>query len=102
MRTAARTDENQAGIVEDFRDMGASVAATHSVGHGFPDLVIGYHGASCLVEIKNPNQPNSKRKLTPKQVAFHRDWRGAIAIVETRDDIIELLAIMRGDTPRET
>ena len=97
MRRAARVDANQVTIVAGFRGLGASVAATHGAGvPGFPDLVIGYRGVTCLVEVKDPDKPPSARRLTEDQVKFHADWRGSISIVQTLDDVIELLAIMGG------
>ena len=82
-RTASRTDANQAAIVDIYRGYGISVACTHAAGDGFPDLVLGVGNRNYMVEIKNGDLPPSKRKLTPDQVEFHRDWKGSISIIET-------------------
>jgi len=74
------------------------VADTSSAGDGFPDLVVG-HRCQCgrlsntLLEIKSLDQPPSKRRLTPIQVIFHRDWRGKIAVVHTIDEALDALCL---------
>ena len=42
MRQDARKDANQTQIVDALRGVGATVAITSMLGHGFPDLVVGY------------------------------------------------------------
>lgn len=95
VRRAARVDENQSEIVASFRAMGCSVADTSAVGDGFPDLVVGKFGITVLVEVKNPRKIPSKRRLTPDQKDFHDEWNGSITIVETLDDVIDLVSRMR-------
>ena len=58
-RKRARTDSNQTEIAQTFRDMGATVAFTHTIGGGFPDLVIGFRGVNLLIEIKDGAKPPS-------------------------------------------
>jgi hypothetical protein len=94
-RRAARTDGNQTLIIDAFRAGGATVAPTHAAGEGFPDLVVGYMGENRLVEVKNGNNPPSKRKLTPDQVGFHSTWRGSIDIIEQPEQVWHLLAAIR-------
>jgi hypothetical protein len=88
MRYAARIDRNQPEIVAALRAIGCQVIPTHTVGQGFPDLVVDYHGRSCLVEVKDPLQPPSKRRLTPAQAEFHAAWTGPIYTVETPEDAV--------------
>ena len=90
-RHAARVDANQTEIVAALRGAGATVTPTHTAGVGFPDLCVGYKGATYLVEVKDGSKPPSARKLTPHQVAWHRDWRGHVAVVT---DITEALAVI--------
>lgn len=90
---ASKIDKNQPDIVKEFRRLGASVTPTHNAGHGFPDLVVGFGGVNYLVEVKDPAQPPSKRKLTPHQVKWHGEWLGVAHIVHTNDDVRELLGI---------
>ena len=88
---ASRVDVNQAAIVAAFRACGASVQPLHAVGHGVPDLLIGYAGRNLLVEVKNSEKPPSARKLTPDQVRWHESWRGRVAVVESPEAAIVVL-----------
>jgi hypothetical protein len=87
-----RTDANQKDIVEMVRKLpGASITSTHTIGKGFPDLVIGYKGINYLIELKDGNKPKSQKKLTPDEVEFHLKWNGQIAICENFEDILKIL-----------
>ena len=98
MRRAARTDENQEQIVKALRAVGASVQSLAAVGHGVPDLLVGYEGKNILIEIKDGNKTPSKRKLTDDQVKWHDNWNGgAVAVVESVDAAWVALGIMRGN-----
>lgn len=77
-------DENHADVVGWYEELYCSVADTHIVGFGFPDLVIGIAGLDCKVEVKTENGI-----LLPSQVRFQRDWRGSkTTVVRTRADVI--------------
>lgn len=105
-----RVDKNQPEIVKAIRATGASVSHTHSLGHGFPDIVVGVDGltlvgnfnknqvrdllknvkglhieagANLLVEIKDGAQPKSKKKLTPDEAKWHMEWLGQISVVDS-------------------
>jgi len=82
--------------VKTFRALGCSVAVTSAVGAGFPDLVVGINGLNIMVEIKDGAKPPSERRLTPAQVDFHGYWRGQIVVIETVDQVIALVAAVRG------
>jgi len=98
MRRAARTDENQEQIVKALRAVGASVQSLAAVGHGVPDLLVGYEGKNILIEIKDGNKTPSKRKLTDDQVKWHESWNGgAVAVVDSVDAAWAALGIMRGN-----
>ena len=87
-----RTDANQKQIVELVRMLpGASITSTHTIGKGFPDLVIGYKGINYLIELKDGSKPKSQKKLTPDEVEFHMKWNGQIAICENFEDILKIL-----------
>lgn len=90
MRRAARIDSNQVEIVQTLRALGASVAHTHTV-KGFVDVVVGYRGRSVLVEIKDSNKPPSARKLTPMEAEFHKSWKGALVIIESKQQCEQLI-----------
>lgn len=88
-RFARRADGNQPDIVKALRAAGCKVIATHTIGQGFPDLVVDYQGRTCLIEVKDPSKPKADRKLTPAQEEFHAAWTGPIYVVETAEQAIE-------------
>jgi len=91
MRRAARVDRNQKEIVDALRKIGCSVACTHTIGQGFPDIVVGAHGQNFLVEIKDGLLSPSKKELTPDEEKFHSLWRGQISIIESVHQALELV-----------
>jgi hypothetical protein len=91
MRRAARTDANQKKIVRDLRGMGASVAITSALGDGFGDIVIGFRGQNFIIEIKDENQPPSKRKLTALEKKFHDAWNGQIDVAKNTDEALQII-----------
>lgn len=91
MKYAAKADANQKPIVAALRGIGAKVVPTHTVGQGFPDLVVTYGGRTLLLEIKDPTQPKHRHELTPAQKEFHAEWTGEIHIVFTVDQAIAIL-----------
>jgi hypothetical protein len=52
------------------------------------------------MEVKDPSQPPSKRKLTPDQKIFHGEWDGELYVVETAEQAINYL-IGRGENADE-
>lgn len=93
MRRAAKTDRNQGEIVKALRGVGATVQPLHAVGQGCPDLLVGWRGINILIEVKDWNQPPSKRVLTDDQVEWHGGWKGQVAKVETVDAALAILEI---------
>ena len=91
----ARIDANQPEIVKALRWAGATVAMTHMVGSGFPDIVVGLNGKTVLMEIKDGSLPPSRRRLTPDETAFHDNWLGSVYVVESVDDAFRVLDTMR-------
>ena len=83
---AAKVDANQAEIVSALRRVGASVACTHGMGCGFPDLVVGFKGKNILIEVKDGGKPKSARKLTKDQVKWHAEWKGQVCVVKNVDE----------------
>ena len=84
---ARRTDANQEQLVKDLRKSGYTVAVTSEKGKGFPDLVIAKDFKTMLVEVKDPAQPPSKRKLTDCEIEFHAKWNDFVIVAETINDI---------------
>jgi Holliday junction resolvase len=72
-----RVDSNQVEIVKELRRLGMEVEHLHSVGKGCPDILVGWKGKNCLLEIKK----DDKAKLTPDQVLWHHSWKGQVAVV---------------------
>ena len=83
MKRAAKIDANQPDIVKHLRAIGCSVKSIAAVGDGVADLLVGRRLVNVLIEVKDPSQPPSRRRLTPDQVKFHKEWRGQIAVAET-------------------
>ncbi|MBX9609710.1 MAG: hypothetical protein K2Y51_26105 [Gammaproteobacteria bacterium] len=93
MRTH-RSDGNQDEIIARYQANLASVIVVSRFASW--DLVVGAGGVTDLVEVKDPRQPKSNRKLTPKEDDLHQTWKGSkIVIVETFDDVDRHVASMR-------
>ncbi len=96
----ARIDTNQPEIVAAFRQLGFSLFHSHTLGQGFPDLVVARMlpcprcdkdiPQTVLVEIKDGDKPLSARKLTPDESRLHQLWRGRIVVVESMADVLRL------------
>jgi len=83
---ARRVDANQAQIVQQLRDFGATVLDLHAVGKGCVDILCGYKGKSYPMEIKTLHG-----KLTDPEKKFYDEWRGNYYIVH---DIVEAIQIL--------
>ena len=89
---AKRVDDNQKQIVDSLRKLGHSVAITSMVGFGFPDIVVGNRGRNnFLFEIKDGKKTASQKKLTEDEVKFQSNWKGQYSVVETLDEILEII-----------
>ena len=90
---AAKRDGNHKDMVTKLRSIpGMVVFDSGNVGHGFPDLVVGWMGHIHLVEIKDGLLPPSKRKLTPDEIEFHKKWKGfPVHVVNSFDEALEIL-----------
>lgn len=86
-----RVDKNQKKIVSFFRDNGASVLVLSAVGHGCPDICVGYGGHNILIEIKNGDFPKSQQKLTQNEQKWHDDWQGYACVINSVEEAGDLL-----------
>ncbi len=91
MRKRAKVDANHGEIVQVLRGIGASVVSLAAVGHGVPDLCVGYRGVTYLLEVKDGAKVASRQQLTPDEVEWHDTWRGHVAIVRNADDALRVL-----------
>ena len=94
MRRAAKVDRNQAEVVAALRAAGATVEPMHAVGRGFPDLAVGFRGATFLIEVKDPSGSPSHRALTERQRDWHAAWRGQVAVVEDAQAALAVLGLV--------
>jgi hypothetical protein len=93
-RRAARIDSNQNEIVAALRKIpGVSVAITSALGDGYPDLNIGREGKTFLVELKNGLLTPSKRKLSPDEEKFMKQWRGHYAVCNSLDEVLKVIGV---------
>ena len=81
-------DVNQPALVANIRALGWTVQHLHSLGQGCPDILVGGKGKNYLFEIKNPEYDG---KLTADEQEWHNIWRGQVAVVETIEDILEVV-----------
>lgn len=87
-RYAARRDTNHADIRDGLRECGFSVFDTGSVGGDFPDLVVGAHGITFLMEVKTFGG-----KVSDGQSRFADGWRGGpVSVVRTLEDALGVIA----------
>ena len=83
---AKRVDANQAQIVQQLRDFGASVLDLHTVGKGCVDILVGYRGRSYPMEIKTAHG-----KLTDAEEKFYDEWRGNYYVIHDIEEAIQIL-----------
>lgn len=92
MRRSFRKDKNQSSIIRSLKKINASVVDASNIGNGFPDLIIGYHKKTYLIEIKNKDNWYGKKGGSTSQKTFRTDWKGdQIYVFSSIEEIIELL-----------
>jgi hypothetical protein len=84
-----KVDANQPAIVAELRQAGCSVTDTHTLGAGFPDLVVGRMGATWLFEVKVPGGT-----LTDDERTWFDEWRGQAAIIYSAEDALRIMGVM--------
>lgn len=83
-RVPQKRDAIEADVVEALKRLGWSVAKWSAL--NCPDLVIGRHGVTHLVEVKSGKAP-----LKPGQIDWHREWRGSpVIVLRSVDDALAL------------
>ncbi len=90
----SRKDANHNQVVRWFKDLMCRVVETHMVPN-FADLVVKCGCRVTPVEIKDPTQYPSNRKLSKGEAEFWAEWGGDPVIVETQQDCIDLAQKLR-------
>lgn len=96
VRRATRRDPHESAIVDALRRAGCTVSSWGA--DGAPDLVVGHHGRTYLLEVKSPAGPRGGKSqngqtLTSAQQKWHRDWRGHVAIVTSIDEALRAVGV---------
>ena len=84
MRHKHRRDANERAIVRALRAGGASVHFMNSP--GLPDLLVGYAGRNCLLEVKG-----ARGRLTAAQTRFMQEFAGTAHVVGTVEEALKVL-----------
>lgn len=86
-------DGNQKEIVQLLLDTGfVTVENMTGVGHGFPDLLVGFYSikydiyVNLLFEVKN-----KKGKLRKDQELWHNLWKGNVYTIRSFDDAMTII-----------
>lgn len=77
----------QTKIVKELRERHFSVQVLSMIGDDFPDLLIAQMGFAALVELKSRASKSTWRKLSEGQLTFSREWRGAVILGFTAEQI---------------
>ena len=94
MRRAAKVDANHAEIVAALRKCGCTVQSLAALGGGVPDLLVGRAGRNYLLEVKDGDKPPSARSLTPDELRWLHQWRGAAQVVETVEEALKAVEVL--------
>lgn len=81
--------------MRDLRKIGVSVFHIHTVRGGFGDIICGWRGKNYIFEIKDPDQPPSKRVLTEDEEKFHDSWKGQVSVIKTTEDALKIMEIVK-------
>ena len=94
--TKLKVDGNQAEIIRAIEAVGGKCQDLASVGSGCPDVLASFRNKMYLIEIKNPEKQESKRrKLDESQVKWHEKWQAPVHVVETVDEVLKLIGATR-------
>lgn len=91
MARRSRTDTNQKYIVEELRNLGASVEYLSNVGNGVPDLLVGVDGVNYLLEVKSTVTSYGRKGLNDMQVVWHAKWNGQTSVVSNLEEAIAVV-----------
>ena len=94
MRRASNVDGNHGEIVAALRAVGCFVQSLAAVGEGCPDLLVIRAGRLWLLEVKDPRQKPSDRRLRQSQVEWHAKAGGVVHVVLTVDDAFRAIGVL--------
>ena len=94
-RRASKIDGNQPLIVDALRAAGCFVQSLAEVGNGCPDLLVSRAGQIFVIELKDPTQAPSDRRLTPMQKQWHAGWQARAHLVETVDQALLVVGAIK-------
>ena len=78
LRSAGRRDDNEPGIVDGLKRLGASVDKLPG-GGGRPDLLVGFQGTNYLIRVAGIEKCKRFRTsggLSESEMDFNARWRG--------------------------
>jgi hypothetical protein len=96
-RQAGRIDIVHKECVIAFLYHGCSVKTLASVGEGVPDLLVGDHGVTHLVEVKSHPAGTQKGEPNAAQKQWLLGWTGDYTITRGADDVKRLVEKWRSD-----
>lgn len=95
MRRAAHRDKAEPAIVTALEAVGASV--TKLSAKGVPDLLVGFHGVTFLLEVKTPkaSKGGNNGLTNAGQSEWRAAWRGGVVhVVETPEQALRAIGVM--------
>lgn len=99
MKRAARVDANQVDLVSALRALGCSVQSLAGMGDGVPDLLVGYGARNVLLEVKDGEKVESRRRLTKDEADWIGGWRGQVAVVKSLEEALAVLGRLEATRP---
>ncbi|MFT5483327.1 MAG: hypothetical protein ACI9GW_001984 [Halieaceae bacterium] len=95
IRQRANRDANHGELVKVFESLGGTWMETYQLPNEL-DGILGIYGIDQRVEIKNPDQPTSKRALTAGEVETIEGWGGRTpVVVSTQEEALSLVKQLR-------
>lgn len=98
-RYARAVDGNHGSIRDTLRKLpGCRVWDSSRWGSGAPDLLVTYRHGFYMLELKDPTQPKSARKLKPMEAQFRDFVSTALGVsyevVETVEDALRVVGVV--------
>lgn len=91
MRIRGKVDRNHGEIVLALRQAGATVQSLADVGHGCPDLLVGFRGRNRLMEVKDGLLCPSRQRLSEDEQEWQARWEGECHVVHSVEEALEML-----------